>query len=326
MPELTEGATSYRGPAVRRLCFPELASRPSGISWAAYLLIGMLLFPIYWLAGALFGVPGMRFRWRCFISGMRLFLAGHFADAYRCIVCPLDSVRHFEMEFFWDRVRVMRPSRILDVSSPRLLTLLALRADSKASADLVNPDAKDLARTRVMAHGLGVEGRCRFHNVFVDALPDDAGKYQLVICMSVLEHIVDDLEAVRMMWNCVAPGGCLLLSMPCAAQEIDEFTNIDEYGLLSPDSAGFVFWQRYYDESRLQQIFTITGAPVLRELYAERAPGTYDADVLAKRTNHFFPRWREPLATALAYKRCDNLATLPGMGVVAFEFCKPLNK
>jgi len=294
------------------------------MSRAVYLLVGLLLFPFYWLAGGLLGVPGMRFRCKCFASGVRLLFAGHFADAYHCIVFPLDSVRHFEMGFFWRRVRALRPSRILDISSPRLLTLLALRADMNACADLVNPDAKDLIRTRAMAQGLGVDDRCRFLDLLIDALPDDARDYPLVTCMSVLEHIVSDLDAVRVMWTRVAPGGRLLLSMPCAAQAMEEFTNVDEYGLLAPDSAGFVFWQRYYDESRLQAIFAITGVPVARELYAERVPGTYDADVLAKRTNHFFARWREPLATALAYTRRDNLATLSGMGVVALEFSKPV--
>jgi hypothetical protein len=62
---------------------------------------------------------------------------------------------------------------------------------------------------------------------------------------------------------------------------------------------------------------------VSRAIYAERSPGAYDADVRAKRTDPFYPRWREPLATARAYARRDNLATLSGMGVVALEFGKP---
>lgn len=268
-------------------------------------------------------MPGTRFRFACLGGGVRLLFAGHAADAYHCIVYPLDSVRHFEMDFFWKRVRALRPERVLDVSSPRLLTLLAMRADTRARADLVNPDTKDLARTRTMAEGLGVDDCCRFFDVLIDHLPADARDYPLVTCMSVLEHIVDDLSAVRTMWDRVAPGGRLLLSVPCAAQAVEEFTNVDEYGLLDADEAGFVFWQRYYDEDRLQALFAITGAPVSREIYAERVPGAYDADVLEKRTNPFYPRWREPLATARAYARRDNLATLSGMGVVALEFAKP---
>jgi len=306
----------------RRIDFSTSAPPLTGVPRVAYLMAGLVLFPFYWLIGGLLGAPGMRFRFSCFFCGLRLLLAGNFADAYRCIVFPLDSVRHFEMEFFWRRMREIRPARVLDVSSPRLLTLLNMRADARACADLVNPDVKDLERTRRMAHSLGIDDRCRFLDVLIEDLPGDACDYPLVTCMSVLEHIVDDVAALRTMWARVAPGGRLLLSVPCAAKGIEEFTNADEYGLLDADEAGFVFWQRYYDEERLQALFAITGMPVSSALYAERVPGAYDADVFAKRTNRFYPFWREPYATARTYARRENIANLSGMGVVALEFAK----
>lgn len=325
MPELTNHGTAGTSSAQqRRLRFPPSPPALTGVRRWVYALIGLLLFPFYWLAGATLGVPGLRFRGKCLVAGIRLLFAGNIVDAYRCIVAPLDSVRHFEMDFFWGRACALRPERLLDVSSPRLLPLLLLRTYPQVKADLINPDFKDLARTRTVARGLGVHNRCHFLNVRIDALPTDACNYPLVTCMSVLEHIVDDLAAVRMMWDRVAPGGRLLLSVPCAAQLLEEFTNVDEYGLLDADADGFVFWQRYYDEARLQAIFAITGVPVARALYAERVRGTYDADVLAKRTKTFFPIWREPLSTARAYTYQDNIAALPGMGVVTLEFIKPV--
>jgi len=324
MSQLTDRGIAAVHARQRRLRFPKSPPASTGARRIAHLLAGLMLFPFYWVAGALLGVPGLRFRCRCLSAGIHLLFAGQAADAYRCIVAPMDSVRHFEMDFFWKRVRALRPTRVLDVSSPRLLPLILLRADPRAHADLVNPDGRDLARTRVLARGLGVEERCRFLDVRIDALPPDAGSYSLVTCMSVLEHIVDDLGAVRMMWDRVAPGGRLLLSVPCAAQLLEEFTNVDEYRLLDADEDGFVFWQRYYDEQRLQAISDITGEPVTRALYVERVPGAYDADVLAKRTDPVYPHWREPLATARAYTRHDNIGTQPGMGVVALEFAKPV--
>lgn len=306
----------------RRIDFSSAKLPLTGVLRIAYAMAGLVLFPYYWLIGGLLGVPGMRFRFSCLSAGLRLLLVGNFAEAYRCIVFPLDSVRHFEMEFFWSRMRALRPARVLDVSSPRLINLLNLRADAHASVDLVNPDTKDLERTHRMAQGLGVDDRCRFFDVRIDDLPGDARDYPVVTCMSVLEHIVDDLSALRTMWDRVAPGGRLLLSVPCAAQGVEEFTNVDEYGLLETDEAGFVFWQRYYDEARLQALFAITGAPVSSAIYAERVPGAYDADVFAKRTNRFYPVWREPYTTARTYASSENLATLSGMGVVALEFAK----
>ena len=323
MSELMETRMAAGRVRKRRIDFSSATPPLTGVLRIAYALAGLVLFPFCWLMGGLLGVPGMRFRFSCLSAGLRLLLVGSFAEAYRCIVFPLDSVRHFEMEFFWSRMRALRPARVLDVSSPRLINLLNLRADAHARVDLINPDTKDLERTRRMAQGLGVDGRCRFLDVLIDDIPGDARDYPLVTCMSVLEHIVDDLAALRTIWERVAPGGRLLLSVPCAAQEVEEFTNVDEYGLLGVDEAGFVFWQRYYDEARLQALFAITGAPVSRAIYAERVPGAYDADVFAKRTNRFYPVWREPYTTARTYARSENLATLSGMGVVALEFAKP---
>lgn len=324
MSELTDRTASGESARIRRLIFPVATSNPPGTLRGYYLLIGLLTFPFYWLAGAALGVPGMRFRCVCFIAGIRLlFSRGHLADAHHCIVSPLDSVRHFEMDFFWRRVLKLRPDRILDVSSPRLLPILLLHAMKHSCADLVNPDGKDLTRTRSMAKGLGVATRCRFLKVRIDELPDNTQSYPLVTCMSVLEHIVDDSHALRIIWDRVAPGGALLLSVPCAAKQCEEYSNVDEYELLDRDAEGFVFWQRYYDESRLQALFAITGPPVSLAVYAERVPGVYDADVLAKRTNPFYPHWREPFATARAYECHDRVAALPGIGVVAMEFVKP---
>lgn len=323
MSQLMEAPIATDRVRKRRIDFSAAAPPPTGVARIALAMAGLVLFPFYWLMGGLLGVPGMQFRFSCLAAGLRLLLAGNLAEAYRCIVFPLDSVRHFEMAFFWDRMRALRPARVLDVSSPRLINLLNLRANPQARVDLVNPDTKDLERTRRMAQGLRIDDRCRFFDVFIDELPGDARDYPLVTCMSVLEHIVDDLSAMRTMWERVAPGGRMLLSVPCAAQAVEEFTNVDEYGLLETDEAGFVFWQRYYDEARLQALFAITGAPVSRAIYAERVPGAYDADVFAKRTNPYYPFWREPWTTARTYARSENLATLSGMGVVALEFAKP---
>jgi hypothetical protein len=130
---------------------------------------------------------------------------------------------------------------------------------------------------------------------------------------------------VKVMWSKVAPGGRLVLSMPCASRGVDEYTNEDEYGLLERDRDGFVFWQRYYDHDRLQELFAITGAPVNTAIFGERVAGSYDADVAKKRSDPRFPRWREPYDTARAFVRFEALSNLPGMGVIALEFRKPRN-
>lgn len=308
----------------RDLRFPPRLPRLPAWRRALYVGRSLVEFPFYWIAASALGAPGMAFRWYCFRAGLRLLpVKGSAADAYRCIVAPMDSVRHFEMDFFWRKAREGGYRNVLDISSPRLFTLLLLRAQPGLRADFLNPDENDLRLTVQLAVSLDLSERCRFESQRLESFEPGSSGYGLVVCMSVLEHIVDDLAALRTMWSLVAPGGRLLLSVPCAATAMEEFTDLDEYELLEKDERGFVFWQRYYDEAALERLFAITGPPASREVYGEREPGSYDADVVRKRSDPAYPRWREPYTTVRSYARHRKLSSLPGMGVVAMEFVKP---
>lgn len=308
----------------RNLSFPITNARPSIGQRVVHLALGVVLFPFYWLAATIAGVPGMRLRWRFLWFGLRLLVSGgDRATGYRCIVSPMDSVRHFEFDFFWQNISKQRVSRFLDVSSPRLLSLSLLDAFPDMQGHLVNPDRKDLARTISVARSMGLATRCEFDSRKIDEIGADGLQFPLIVCMSVLEHIVDDIGAMETIWSALSPGGCLLVSVPCSASAFDEYSTCDEYGLLKSDDEGFVFWQRYYDEPLLERIFSITGKPMRSEIFGERVAGSYDADVRAKRTNPWYPHWRDSLATAKTYARYDATGNLPGMGVIAMVFLKP---
>lgn len=291
-----------------------------------HLILGLVLFPFYWFAASIVGTPAMMLRWRFLWFGIRLlFRGGEYVTAYRCVVSPMDSVRHFEFDFFWRRARAGKTVHLLDVSSPRLISLMLLDKQPGLCAHLMNPDAKDLARTVSIAKSMLLEHRCTFDSRRVSELAEKGARYDLITCMSVLEHVVDDFDAVQAMWGVLTPGGRLLISVPCAAIALDEYTDLDEYGLLERDSKGFVFWQRYYDEQRLARIFAITGRPISCTIFGERVAGSYDADVLAKRSDPNYPHWRDCYATGRTYAVYRTLDELPGMGVIAMEFLKPLD-
>jgi hypothetical protein len=99
--------------------------------------------------------------------------------------------------------------------------------------------------------------------------------------------------------------------------------SVNEYGLLSPDENGLVFWQRYYDEQLLRQrVFCVTGEPRRHLIYGESKPGNYERNMTSKRTDPFYPYWREPFMVGLEYEYKSRLPDLPGIGVIAMEFVK----
>lgn len=307
------------------LSFPKPFQRVSRMKRLGHTLIGLVLFPLYWVIACLLGTPGLAFRGLCMLKGWRLLLRERdFVRAYGLIVSPLDSVRYFEFDFMWRAVKRMKIQSYLDISSPRLLPLMVADRISTLTVDLINPDKKDLPMTVSLARSFGVADRCRFHACLIEEAPLKPNSFDLITSMSVIEHIPDDKSAIQKIWDLLKPGGVLMISIPCAARASEEYTNLNDYELIDTDENGFVFWQRYYDEELLQQnIYSITGMPYRLQIYGEKKAGSYHQNVTQKRSNPFYPYWREPLMMGLQYEFKAQLADLPGMGVIAMEFIKP---
>lgn len=305
--------------------FPEPYKRVPRINRLAHTLAGLMLFPVYWIMAYVVRTPGLAFRMQCALKAVRLLVQERdYVRAYGLLVAPLDSVRYFEFDFMWSAVKRLKIQSYLDVSSPRMLPLMIAGREKSLVADLINPDKKDLPETISLAKSFGVADRCRFHGSLIEDAPLQAESFDLITSMSVIEHIPDDKGAIRKMWDLLKPGGVLLISIPCAAKALEEYTNLNDYELINTDENGFVFWQRYYDEALIQQrIYSITGQPRHARIYAEKKAGSYNRNVTQKRLNPYYPYWREPLMMGMQYEFRNQLADLPGMGVIAMEFVKP---
>lgn len=317
MQESTELTKKY-------LRFPPPYRRIARLNRLTYSIAGLFLFPVFWLLAYTRKTPGLNLRIKFAKRGAALLLKGDYTRAHGLLVAPLDSVRYFEFEFMWNAVRKLRPTSYLDVSSPRMLPLMILEQYKDLVADLVNPDKSDLPETQHFAELFKLTHRCRFHEQLIEEAPLQSNSFSLITSMSVVEHIPDDTGAIQKMWDLLEPGGMLLLSVPCAAKASEEYTNLNDYGLIEKDESGFVFWQRYYDESLLQQrIFNITGLPIKRLIYAEKKAGLYNQNVEQKRSNPYYPSWREPWMMGQEFVFKEAIEELPGMGVIAMEFIKP---
>ncbi len=290
-------------------------------------LLGSVLSPIYWLLAYCYRVPGLKFRRDCALLAFRL-LCGRkkyisFAEMYRLLFWPLDSVRYFEFNFVWDALSHLSIRCYLDVSSPRLFPIMLTLKKDQVLAELMNPDAADLTPTADLAKALGLNRRCNIHSCLVGAAPFEPGSFDVVTSISVVEHIPEDKQAVRKMWELLRPGGRLLLTVPCAAEAREEYIDRNEYGLLEPNEDGFFFFQRYYDQKLLSEnVFSITGEPSRYAVYGEKIVGTYRRNEQSKRSDPNYPAWREPYMMGQEYRYFDTVDDLPGIGVIAMEFVK----
>lgn len=149
-------------------------------------------------------------------------------------------------------------------------------------------------------------------------------RYDLITCISVLEHIPEpgDVEAVARLWAALKPGGRLVLTVPCAFDAFEEYLDVHEYGLLAADEAGFSFGQRFYDEVALNRFRLVCGVPTRCEVFGEKVAGTATEDRRRKNAGTAKTA-REPWVMATQYRRFAAIGELPGLGVVGMEFVKP---
>ena len=148
--------------------------------------------------------------------------------------------------------------------------------------------------------------------------------YDLITCISVLEHIPNDKEAVEIIWNKLKVNGTLLVSVPCAFKTFTEFTNLNQYNLIkNKDKNGYYFWQRFYSFNLLKKnIFSITGEPVETFIFAEKSNDIYNDNVKRKMSDKFYPFWRELLFVSNNFEKKNNFNSLNKLGVIAMMFKK----
>src|SRR3984893_11046699 len=290
-------------------------------------LLGGFLSPIYWLLAYPYRVPGLNFRLECARLALRLLFRRKsplsFRDSYNLLLWPMDSTRYFEFAFAWDTLSDHSAFRYLDVSSPRLFPIILTLKKSGVVAEFMNPDLNDLACTSNLVKAVELENRCNLHGLLIGVAPFASESFDVVTSISVVEHIPEDTQAIRTMWNFVKPGGRLLLTVPCAANASEQYINRNEYGLLASNERGYFFFQRLYDQLSLaERIFSITGLPSRRAIYGEKLPRTLRRNLDRKMADPSYPYWREPYMMGQDFRYFNELSELPGEGVIAMEFEK----
>jgi SAM-dependent methyltransferase len=146
-----------------------------------------------------------------------------------------------------------------------------------------------LAKARAAAEELGA-GNAEFVEAEAESLPFGDASFDHAYSISVLEHIAGDgdEQALRELARVVRPGGRVALTLPYAASYREDWRDSPEF-VDHGDVGGRFFFQRWYDDARLDRL--VAAAPAL-ELVARAAvrmqPNWNDAYVRA------FP-WLVPL-------------------------------
>lgn len=262
------------------------------------------------------GTLGMEFAGLGRRIGLRALLARD-PVALDMLLTPVNIVRYWEFPFT-RRHLPEPPGRCLDVSSPRLFSLFAATHLGPTSIRIINPDARDASETERLA-AVSKLTSIRVDQVPVGAIEGARDQYDSIWSISVVEHIAGDgdVEAMRLMFEALAPGGRLIVTVPVDRRAWSEYRDEDVYGLGLPREPEGYFFQRWYDELAVKTrlMDPLPSTPSCVEWFGERVAGRfaeYERDWIRRGHQRTVDDPREITDWFASYGRW---ADMPGQGV-----------
>ena len=194
--------------------------------------------------------------------GLRRLLTGHFSrEAVIRVIAPIEDSRFFELPATATALAVEQGERVLDLASPKLAAVSLARSGALVtSVDLFESEIetwRDLA-----GH---VEG-LQFQVADGRRLPFADESFDHAYSISVLEHIGEDgdLDALAELARVVKPGGRIVLTVPFDQTFREDWKDEPLYGGHVPERDGQWFFQRVYDDRRLDRL--IASSELVRPL------------------------------------------------------------
>ena len=176
----------------------------------------------------------------------------------KSLMLPVEYVRCVETRYILQHLDVRQGQRVLDIGSPKLLSLFLaarLRAEVHAT-DLVDYFLERYGLYSRVALG---HDQWRYHMECEDArhLTYSPGLFDRVFSLSAIEHIPDDGDsiAIQEIARVLAPGGLACLTVPWSDRGyLEEFKRRgDPDAYWAPGDGDRVFFQRLYDRETLER-------------------------------------------------------------------------
>jgi SAM-dependent methyltransferase len=182
---------------------------------------------------------------------------GYLREAVIRIVVPLDPSRYLELPETQRELDVRPGQRVLDLASPKLLAVVLARA----GAEVVSVDQleSEIEAWRKLTAG---EPRLELEVGDGRALRFEDASFDAAYSVSVLEHVPEpgDEEALRELARLVRSGGRVVVTLPYARTYREDWRDAPVYADQGR-SAGRHFFQRWYDDARVERL--VAAAPAL---------------------------------------------------------------
>ena len=245
---------------------------------------------------------------------------------FNYVINPVSSFRYFEFPFALSSLPD-KPGCCLDVSSPSLFSFYVAEYRHPESIWMINPDKQDLDQSTKIVNKLNIRN-IRADCSTVDILSSTSKTFDTIWSISVVEHVsgdYDDIYAIRLMYNALAVGGRLIITVPVDRRFWTEYRKEAYYGIPEEvsDPRGY-FFQRYYNKDAIWErlVAAIGNEPSSIRWFGEKNVGYF---------SEYEKRWLkegikctvdDPLEMSEKYQEFPSWESMPGMGVCGLTFIK----
>ena len=184
----------------------------------------------------------------------RLARHGYEREALIRVVVPLDPSRYLELPWVLHELGAVPGERVVDLASPKLLAVqLARHGVHVTTVDRLESEIEAWRRLAGGEENLSLQvgdGR---------ALPYPDASFDHGYSVSVIEHIEEpgDERALAELARVVCPGGRVAITVPYASGYREDWLDRPLYGEALGNEDGRYFFQRHYDDERIERL---TGA------------------------------------------------------------------
>ena len=232
----------------------------------------------------------MRNSYKAILSASNNLALAYFRNFISTLLMPIDYTRTKELPALLDVSGVLERKserlRILDISSPQLLSVTLSIQSPDWDVTYVNPFLPELAEIRKKAGALNINGlKIIQADITRPETLEGLNGFDYVFSCSVFEHIHPehggDALAAKNIGRLLKPGGLFVFSVPFYKKAFNEYVEGDAYSIKG-EQGQKTFFQRFYDEKTLQEQMI---GPSGLQVFAKRFIGErfYHDDDITKR-------------------------------------------
>ncbi|MGA1823654.1 MAG: GDSL-type esterase/lipase family protein [bacterium] len=286
----------------------------------------IILHCLCFLYACMRGLPGIKihiFGWKYALS---LLYARDWTGFKRMFLNPIPLLRYMEFSFTLRSVNWENVNRVLDISSPRLLTAYLLTTQPTLKMSIINPDNQDIIATRDLFAKCYLNKPLDISCLYPNDITEEEA-YDVIYSLSVMEHVLEENETTFLLkiWSMLKPGGTLLITVPVNAKYLEEYRKEDTYGLGYPhNDEKKIFFQRCYDDHSLKQrIFNVLQTmPHTMEIFGFKKGWKFHSYIERCKTLGLKEVAKDSYYASKYIRRFDRVSELPERGICCMSFIK----